>query len=73
MIKIINFIPVDPNKHKSILLGLNSEYLSWIAKNLKEEYNLDLFSILGKSLEEYSEASLEDLVSYKPPQNLLST
>ena len=32
--------------HKSLLIDLNDEYLTWIADEVKTHYNIDLISLL---------------------------
>lgn len=65
---MIEYIPIDLNIHKSLLLDLNDEYLSWIADEVKKYYNIDLVSLLGTPIRDYAKSSVEDLTSYKPPK-----
>ncbi|MFX0139224.1 MAG: GNAT family N-acetyltransferase [Candidatus Hodarchaeota archaeon] len=67
---MIEYVPVDLNIHKSLLLDLNDEYLSWIGDEIKKHYNLDVFSILGQSIRDYAEKSVEELTSYRPPEGI---
>ena len=67
---MIEYIPVDLNIHKSLLIDLNDEYLSWIGDEIKKHYNLDTFSILGQSIRDYAEKSVEEFASYKPPEGI---
>jgi ribosomal protein S18 acetylase RimI-like enzyme len=64
---MVKFVPIDLNLHKSIILDLNHEYLTWIEENIKLNYNLDLVSILGQSIREYAEKMVEELSSYRLP------
>jgi GNAT superfamily N-acetyltransferase len=67
---MIEYIPVDLNIHKSILINLNDDYLSWIGEKIKEHYDLDAISILGQSIRDYAEISVDELTSYKPPEGI---
>lgn len=67
---MIDFIPVDLNIHRSLLIELNDEYLSWIGDEIKKHYNLDLVSILGQKIRYYAEKSLDELTSYKLPDGI---
>ena len=44
---MVDFIPIDLNSHKSLLIDLNGEYLSWIASEMLKHYNLDIFNVEG--------------------------
>ena len=67
---MIEYIPVDLSIHKSLLIDLNDEYLSFIGDEIKKHYNLDLISILGQSSRDYAEKSVNELTSYKPPDGI---
>ncbi len=67
---MIEYIPVDLSIHKSLLIDLNDEYLSWIGDEIKRHYDLDAISILGQSIRDYAEKSVNELTSYKPPDGI---
>ncbi|UCC18476.1 MAG: GNAT family N-acetyltransferase [Promethearchaeota archaeon] len=67
---MIDYIPVDLSIHKSILIDLNDEYLSWIGEKIKKHYDLDVISILGQSIRDYAEKSVNELASYTPPKGI---
>jgi ribosomal protein S18 acetylase RimI-like enzyme len=64
---MLEFIPIDLNIHKTLLIDLSDEYLFWIADELKKQYNMDLVSILEKPIRDYAKESVQELTSYKPP------
>ncbi len=45
---MIEYIPINLSVHKSLLIDLNDEYLSWIAKEVMTHYKIDLVSLLGQ-------------------------
>jgi len=65
------FVPLDLNVHKEIFVQLNIEFLTWIADQLRENYQIDAISIVGQTVPEYVEAHLEDLSSLKPPDGII--
>lgn len=67
---MIEYIPVDLSIHKSLLIDLNYEYLSWIGDEIKKHYDLDTFSVLRQTIRDYAEKSVEELASYKPPDGI---
>jgi GNAT superfamily N-acetyltransferase len=67
---MIEYIPADLNIHKSLLIDLNDEYLSWIGDEIKKHYDLDGISILGQSIQDYAENSVKEFTSYKPPDGI---
>jgi len=67
---MIEYIPIDLRIHKSLLIDLNDEYLSWIASEVKKHYDIDLISLLGQSIRDYAKKSVEELTSYIPPEGI---
>lgn len=77
---MVEFIPINLNVHKSLLVDLNEEYLSWIARELKKHYDVDIFNMEGtiqnNKIEQkvliraYAKASVEQLTSYIPPEGI---
>ena len=67
---MIDYIPVDLSTHKSLLIDLTDEYFSWIGDEIKKHYDLDAISILGQSVRDYAENSVNELTSYKPPEGI---
>jgi GNAT superfamily N-acetyltransferase len=68
---MIDFIPVkNLELHKSSLINLNEEYLSWIADEVQQRYNIDAESVIGVSIREYVKNFLEDLSSFIPPTGI---
>jgi GNAT superfamily N-acetyltransferase len=67
---MIDFIPINLDDHRSILIELNDEYLTWIGNEIKKNYNIDLVSHLGMSIRNYAENSIDELTSYKRPKGI---
>ena len=67
---MVEYIPVNLSVHKLLLIDLNDEYLSWIGAEIKKHYNLDAISILGQSIRDYAEKSVNELASYIPPDGI---
>ncbi len=67
---MVEFIPLNVNLHKSHLIKLNEEYLTWIEGEMQKRYNIDMVLLLGISVEKYVEKSLEELSSYLPPEGI---
>ena len=67
---MVEFIPIKLELHKSHLINLNEEYLSWIADEMQQRYSIDTESLLGESIREYAKNSLEELSSYIPPEGI---
>jgi len=80
MLDMVEFIPINLNFHKPLLVDLNEEYLSWIADEMKKHYDLDIFNMEGtiqnNKIEQkalirvYAKLSVEQLSSYKPPEGI---
>ena len=67
---MVNFIPIKLKLHKSHLINLNEEYLSWIADKMQQRYSIDTVLILGENIREYAKKTLEKLSSYIPPAGI---
>jgi N-acetylglutamate synthase-like GNAT family acetyltransferase len=77
---MLEFIPINLNVHKSLLVDLNEEYFSWIASKMKEHYGFDIFNVGGtiqnNRIEQkaliriYAEMSVERFTSYIPPEGI---
>jgi len=67
---MVEFIPINVNLHKSHLIKLTEEYFTWINEEVQQRYKVDTFSIIGESILEYTEKTLEQLSSYLPPEGI---
>lgn len=67
---MIEYIPIDLRVHKSLLIDLNDEYLSWIANEVMKHYKIDVVSLLGQPIRDYAKISVEELTSYVPPEGV---
>ena len=67
---MVDFIPINLDLHKSHLIKLTEDYFTWIAAEVQQRYNINTFSIIGKSIPEYTEKTLEELSSYLPPEGI---
>ena len=67
---MVDFIPIKLELHKSHLINLNEEYLSWIADEMQQRYSIDTVLILGESIRDYAKKTLEKLSSYIPPESI---
>jgi N-acetylglutamate synthase-like GNAT family acetyltransferase len=70
MTENIRFIPVDLRIHRSQVIDLNVEHLSWVEKEMKERYKIDIFADTGTSVREYVTSIIEKLCSDVPPQGI---
>ena len=67
---MVEFIPINVSLHKSHLIKLTEEYFTWINEEVQQRYSIDTFSIIGESILEYAEKTLEQLSSYLPPEGI---
>ena len=66
-----NFVQFDLNVHKEIFTQLNVELITWIANQLRENYNFDPVANVGQEISEYVAAHLEDFTLLKPPNGIV--
>lgn len=66
----IQFVQIDLKIHRSQLLDLNVEYMDWAAKQILENYNIDIFPTTDISMREYLIDSIDKLCSDIPPKGI---
>lgn len=68
---MVEFVQFGLNVHKEEYVKLNIEFITWIADQLRKNYQLDSVSIIGQTIPEYVDAHLEDLTSLRPPDGII--
>jgi GNAT superfamily N-acetyltransferase len=68
---MVEFVQFDLDVHKKEYVKLNVEFVTWIADQLGENYQIDAVSMIGQTIPEYVDAHLEDLTSLKPPDGII--
>ena len=68
---MVEFVPFELKVHKEEYRQLNIELITWIADQLRENYQTDAVSIVGQTIPEYVNDHLEDLTSLKPPDGII--
>ena len=66
-----NFVQFNPNVHKEIFTKLNIDLITWIANQLRENYNFDPIANVGQQISEYVATHLKDFISLKPPNGIV--
>ena len=67
---MVDFIPINLELHKSHLINLNVEYLTWIVVEMRQRYDIDLELQMGVNIREYTTKFLEELSSYLPSNGI---
>lgn len=49
----LKFVLADPVAHRSDLIGLNVEYLSWVLEEIEKSFGVPAIQVLGMSASEY--------------------
>ena len=65
------FVPFDSSVHMEAFIQMNVEYLTWVYNKLDENYNVDVVSILGQTVQEFVNDHLEPYISLRPPEGIL--
>jgi len=58
-----NFIVFRPDVHRSIVVDLSEEYFDWMACELKKNYDIDVYPIIGTALRDYVENDVDEFTS----------
>jgi ribosomal protein S18 acetylase RimI-like enzyme len=67
---MVEFVPFNIQSHKSVLIQLNEEYLSWIADEMQKRYNINIVEVLGLTIPAYLERVFDDFSSFLPPKGI---
>ena len=59
----VRFVPADLDVHRSALVELNVEYLTWLEQLSEEHFGLQLRDLLGADVRTYTEGSLDAMVA----------
>lgn len=62
----LRFTLANPSTHREALLGLNIEYMAWVATGIEQSFGLTSQDLLGMPLADYV-ASVIDKVCGEPP------
>ena len=65
------FVPFDLNVHKEVFVKLNVEFITWVADQLRENYQIDSASEIGQTILEYVNIHLEEIASLRPPDGVI--
>jgi len=58
-----NFITFDMNVHRSTFVDLCEEYFNWMASELQKNYDIDVFSTVEMTLQDYIENTVDEFAS----------
>jgi GNAT superfamily N-acetyltransferase len=70
---MVELVECDLDKDFNTLIELNCEYLSWAAKELKSNYDIDYFpmdSDFDSAVVDYAKRFVNDLRKYSPPEGI---
>lgn len=65
------FVQLDPSKHKQQFIDLNIEHLGWIVSEMLKQYQLDIVSITGFTVEEYVQMNYLNFINSYKDQGIL--
>jgi len=66
----LDFVQANLEQHRKILLDFNVAYINWIGDCIQEYFGLSLPSLLGMSIPDYADSSLNKLCEEKPPHGI---
>jgi ribosomal protein S18 acetylase RimI-like enzyme len=58
-----NFIVFRPDVHRSTVVDLSENYFNWMACELQKNYNIDVYPIIGVTLQDYVENNVDEFAS----------
>ncbi len=67
MSKHLTFVLANPLTHRDSLLGLNLEYMSWVAAGIEQSFGLASLDLLGMELPAYVASAIDKVCGEPPP------
>lgn len=64
------FIEADPVEHREALLSLNTEYVSWVFREIEQSFSVTPQELLGLSASEYVASVLPKICGERPPHGV---
>jgi len=62
---VANFVPYDDFVHRAQFFELNVEYSTWVFDKYFERHNIDIISILGKSVQEFVATVIDNFTNIR--------
>ena len=66
----LDFVQADLEQHRELLIDFNAAYINWIGDCIQEYFGLSLPSLLGMSIPDYADSSLDKLCEETPPHGI---
>ncbi len=66
----LDFVQANLEQHRELLMGFNVAYINWAGDCVQEHFGLSLPGLLGMSIPDYAEISLDKLCQETPPQGV---
>lgn len=64
----VSFTLANPIDHRDVILGINIEYMAWVADGIKKSFGLVLEDLLGMCIAEYAESAIDKVCGEPPPR-----
>jgi ribosomal protein S18 acetylase RimI-like enzyme len=68
---MVEFVPFDPNVHMKEFYKMNVEYMTWVFTELDRNYQIDSLAMMGMSIQEIVDNTIESFLGLKPPEGIL--
>ena len=66
----LDFLQANLEQHRELLIDFNVAYIDWAGDCIQEHFGLSLPSLLGMSIPDYADSSLDKLCEEKPPHGI---
>ncbi|MHA1967393.1 MAG: GNAT family N-acetyltransferase [Candidatus Hodarchaeales archaeon] len=65
-----NFVIIDLESHRSILVNLNEEFFKWIYTEIRTKYNIEILPTNDISFREFANIIVEEFAFFTPPEGI---
>jgi GNAT superfamily N-acetyltransferase len=66
----VEFIIADPESHRSELLELNVEYMTWVCKGVESHFGILADEVVGMPAAEYAPTVIDEVCVAPPPKGI---
>ena len=67
---MLNFVTIDLERHRSILVDLNEEFFSWVFNEIGTSYNIEVLPTEDISYREFANIIVDEFAYFTPPEGI---
>ncbi|MHA2096363.1 MAG: GNAT family N-acetyltransferase [Candidatus Hodarchaeales archaeon] len=65
-----NFVIIDLESHRSILVDLNEEFFTWVYTKIREKYDIQILPTNDLSYRDFADVIVDEFAFFTPPEGI---